>query len=177
MPYALRHPSSGVRAATMTVFLALPAAVSAPVTAQTSEQCRDLIASQVETVGEVCVTLSGEDVNIVVTTMGEMRLVETRVAVASDLGGFPLSESGAPRLGQFPHSATHRPPVASTSYQISVADFDFGSGELLISVHASVVDGSRVEHGAWPVGTRFREPGSPATYFSIPVPDRRGEPT
>ncbi len=176
MPYALRHPSSGVRAAAMTVFLALPVAISAPVTAQTSEQCRDLIASRMETVGKVCVTLSGEDVNIVVTTMGEMRLVETRVAVASDLDGFPLSESGAPRLGQFPRSATHRPPVASTSYQISVAALDLVSGELLISVHASVVDGSGVEHGAWPVGTRFREPGSPATYFSIPVPDPRGGP-
>ncbi len=176
MPNTLRHPSSGVRAAAMTVFLVLPVAISAHVTAQTSEQCRDLIASQAETVGEVCVTLSGEDVNIVVTTMGEMRLVETRVAVASDLDGFPLSESGAPRLGQFPHSATHQPPTTSTSYQISVADFDLGSGELLISVHASVVDGSQVEHGAWPVGTRFREQGSPATYFSIPVPDRRGGP-
>lgn len=176
MPYALRHPSSGVRAA-MTVLLALPVAISAPVTAQTFEQCRDLIASQVETVGEVCVTLSGEDVNIVVTTMGEMRLVETRVAVASDLGGFPLSESGVPKLGQFPHSATHQPPTASTSYQISVAALDLGSGELLISVHASVVDGSLVEHGAWPVGTRFREQGSPATYFSIPLPDRRRDPT
>ena len=172
MPYALRHPSSGVRAA-MTVFLALLVAISAPVTAQTSEQCRDLIASQTETVGEVCVTLTGEDVNVLVTTMGEVRLVETRVAVASGLDGFPLSESGVPKLGLFPHSATHQPPASSTSYQISVAALDLTSGELLISVQASVVDGSQVEHGAWPVGTRFREPGSPATYFSIPVPDRR----
>ena len=172
MPYALRHPSTGVRAA-MTVLLALPVAISAPVTAQTSEECRDLIASQVETIGEVCVTLTGEDLDILVTTMGEVRLLETRVAVASDLDGFPLSESGVPKLGQFPHSATHQPPAASTSYQISVAALDLVSGELLISVQASVVDGSQVEHGAWPVGTRFREPGSPATYFSIPVPDRR----
>ena len=177
MPHALRHPSSGVCAAAMTVFLALPVAISAPVTAQTSEQCRDLFASQVETVGEVCVTLSGEDVNIVVTTMGEMRLVETRVAVASDLGGFPLSESGVPKLGLFPHSATHQPPAASTSYHISVAALDLVSGKLLISVHASVVDGSEVEHGAWPAGTRFREQGHPGTYFSIPVPDRRRDPT
>ncbi len=171
MLYALRHPSSGVRAAMM-AFLALLVAMS-PVTAQTSEECRDLIASQVENVGEVCVTLAGEDVNILVTTMGEVRLLETRVAVASDLDGFPLSESGVPKLGLFPHSATHQPPVASTSYQISVTALDLASGELLISVQASVVDGSQVEHGAWPVGTRFREPGSPATYFSILVPDRR----
>ena len=172
MHYTLRHPSSGVRAA-MTVFLALPVGISAPVMAQTSEQCRDLIASQMETVGEVCVTLTGEDVNGLITTMGGVRLLETRVAVASDLDGFPLSESGVPKLGLFPHSATHQPPVSSTSYQISVAALDLVSGELLISVQASVMDGSQVEHGAWPVGTRFREPGSPATYFSIPVPDRR----
>jgi hypothetical protein len=173
MHYALRHPSSGVRAA-MTVFLALPVVISAPVTAQTtSEQCRDLIVSQVETVGEVCVTLTGEDVDLLITTMGEVRLLETRVAVASDLSGFPLSESGVPKLGLFPHSATHQPPTSSTSYQISVAPLDLVSGELLISVQASVLDGSQVEHGAWPVGIRFREPGNPATYFSITVPDGR----
>jgi len=148
-------------------------AISAPATAQTSEECRDLIASQLETVGEVCVTLTGEDVNVLITTMGEVRLLETRVAVASDLDGFPLSESGVPKLGLFPHSATHQPPVASTSYQISVAALDLTSGEILISVQASLLDGSQVEHGAWSVGTRFREPGNPGTYFSIPVPDRR----
>jgi hypothetical protein len=172
MHYALRHPSIGARAA-MTVFLALPVAISAPVMAQTSEQCRDLIASRVETVGEVCVTLTGEGVNILITTMGEVRLLETRAAVASDLDGFPLSESGVPKLGLFPHSATHQPPASSTSYQISVTALDLVSGELLISVQASVMDGSQVEHGAWPVGIRFRQQGHPATYFSIPVPDRR----
>ncbi len=112
--------------------------------------------------------------NLIHTTgIGEVRLVETRVAVASDLDGFPLSESGVPKLGLFPHSATHQPPASSTSYQISVAALDLTSGELLISVQASVMDGSQVEHGAWPVGIRFREPGNPATYFSISVPDRR----
>lgn len=174
MHFALRHPSSGVRAA-VTVFFALPVAISAPApaSAQTSAQCRDLIASQVEPIGEVCVTLTGEDVNVLVTTMGEARLLETRVAVASDLDGFPLSESGVPKLGLFPHSATHQPPTSSASYQISVAGLDLASGELLISVQASVMDGSQVEHGAWPAGTRFREQGNPATYFSISVPDRR----
>lgn len=172
MHFALRHPSSGVRAA-MTVFLALPVAISAPLTAQTSDVCRDLVASQVETVGEVCVTFSDEDVKVLITTMGEVRLLETRVAVASDLGGFPLSESGVPKLGLFPHSTTHQPPASSASYQISVATLDLASGEILISVQASLLDGSQVEHGAWSVGTRFREPGNPGTYFSIPVPDRR----
>ena len=171
MPYAIRHPSSGVRSA-MTAFLALPVAISA-VTAQTSEECRDLVASQVETVGEVCATLAGENLNILVTTTGEVRLLETRVAVARDLDGLPLSESGVPKLGLFPHSATHQPPASSTSYQISVAALDLVSGELLISVQASVMDGSRVEHGAWPVGIRFRAQGNPGTYFPIPVSDRR----
>ena len=172
MYFVLRHPSSGVRAA-MTVFLALPVAISASVTAQTSEVCRDLIASQLETVGEVCVTLTGEEANVLITTTGEVRLLETRVAVASDLDGFPLSESGVPKLGLFPHSTTHQPPTSSTSYQISVAALDLTSGEILISVQASLLDGSQVEHGAWSVGTRFRAQGNPGTYFSIPVPDRR----
>ena len=171
MHYTLRHPSSGVRAA-MTVFLALPVAISAPLTAQTSDVCRDLVASQVETVGEVCVTFSDEDVKVLITTMGEVRLLETRVAVASDLGGFPLSESGVPKLGLFPHSTTHQPPAQSTSYRISVVGLDLASGELLISVQASVMDGSQVEHGAWPEGIRFRERGNPATYFSIRLPER-----
>ena len=172
MHFALRHPSSGVRAA-VTVFLALPVAISAPLTAQTSDVCRDLIASQTETVGEVCVTLTGEDVNVLITTMGEVRLPETRVAVASDLDGCPLSESGTPKLGLFPHATTHQPPASSISYQISVAAFDLESGELLISIQASVMDASQVEQGAWSAGVRFREQGNPGTYFSIPVPDRR----
>lgn len=168
---AFCHPSSGVRAA-MTAFLVLDAAISATVTAQTSGQCRDLIAGQLETVGEVCVTLAGEEVDILITTVGLVRLLETRVAVASDLNGFPLSESGVPKIGLFPHSTTHQPPAQSTSYRISVVGLDLASGELLISVQASVMDGSQVEHGAWPEGIRFRERGNPATYFSIRLPER-----
>ena len=171
MHYALRHPSSGA-CATMTVFLALLGAIFAPVNAQVPGQCRDLVASQLETVGEVCVTRAGDDIRVIVSTMGDVRLLETRVAVASDLDGFPLSESGVPKLGLFPHSATHQPPVASTTYEISLGALDLSGGELLISVQASVMDGSQVEHGAWPEGVRFREPGNPATYFAISVPAR-----
>jgi len=57
-------------------------------------------------------------------------------------------------------------------YRIPIDETVRESGQLLIAVHASVIDGAGVEHGAWAAGSRFREPGNPATYFALPLESR-----
>ena len=135
-----------------------------------ARECRNLIASQVETVGRVCVDIVDGGADVEITVSEGNGLLETRVAVAATLEGFPRSESGVPQLGLFAHSSTHQPPVSSTLYQISIEELDLDGGQLLLSVHASVMDADEVEHGAWVEGRRFAEPGPPATYFAVAVP-------
>ena len=134
--------------------------------------CRNLVASQLMTVGSVCVSVAEGELDIRIETTGDTRLVETRIAVAATLSGFPLSESGVPKLGLFPHASTHQPPASLVPYRIPIDETAREAGQLLIAVHASVIDGAGVEHGAWAAGSRFREPGNPATYFALPLESR-----
>jgi hypothetical protein len=163
------------RAASTVFVVSVGAGVGLPIagTAQIAEPlCRDLVASQLVTVGSVCVSLAEGELDVRIETTGDTRLVETRVAVAPTLSGFPLSESGVPKLGLFPHASTHQPPASVVPYRIPIDETAHEEGQLLIAVHASVVDGAGVEHGAWAAGSRFREPGNPATYFAFPLEGR-----
>ena len=163
------------RAASAVFLVSVGAGAGLPVagTAQVAEPlCRDLVASQFMTVGSVCVSLAEGYLDIRIETTGDTRLVETQLAVAATLGGFLLNESGVPSLGLFPHTSTHQPPASMAPYRIPIDETARESGQLLIAVHASVIDGAGVEHGAWAAGSRFREPGNPATYFALPLASR-----
>ena len=163
------------RAASALFVLCIGAGVGLPSagTAQIAEPlCRDLVASQLVTVGSVCVSVAEGYLDIRIETTGDTRLVETKIAVAATLSGFPLNESGVPPLGLFPHTSTHQPPASMAPYRIPIDETAREAGQLLIAVHASVIDGAGVEHGAWAAGSRFREPGNPATYFALPLESR-----
>ena len=114
-------------------------------------------------------SVSEADVDIVITPAARFLLLESRVALAGALDGFPLSEARVPRLGLFPYVEEHHPPVERASYRVPTSALDLQSGELLISVHASMLDELEEEHGAWAAGTRFRPEGMPATYFVLPL--------
>jgi len=118
------------------------------------------------------VSLAEGELDIRIETTGGARLVETQVAVAATLSGFPLTESGTPQLGRFPHKSTHQPPTSMVSSRLPIDEAAREAGQLLIAVHASVVDAGGVEQGAWAAGSRFREPGNPATYFALPLESR-----
>lgn len=135
----------------------------------TDPLCRSLVSDASSSVGEVCVSLTASEVEIVITSSGGYRLVESRAAVAGTLEGLPLSESGIPRLGLFPYAGTHLPPSDRASYRVPRSDLDLTSREVVVSVQASVLDAQDVEHGAWSEGTRFRPQGMPATYFVVPI--------
>jgi len=167
--FFLNRAASAVFVLCIGVGVGLPSAG----TAQIAEPlCRDLVASQLSTVGSVCVSLAEGELDIRIETTGGARLVETQVAVAATLSGFPLTESGVPQLGRFPHRLTHQPPTSMVPYRIPIDATAREAGQLLIAVHASVVDAGGVEHGAWAAGSRFREPGNPATYFVLPLESR-----
>jgi len=165
----LNRAASAVFVVSVGVGVGLPVAGAAQIAVPL---CRDLVASQLVTVGSVCVFVAEGELDIRIETTGDTRLVETRIAVAATLGGFPLSESGVPKLGLFPHASTHQPPASIVPYRIPIDETAREEGLLLIAVHASVVDGAGVEHGAWAAGSRFREPGNPATYFALPLESR-----
>ncbi len=163
------------RAASALFVLCIGVSVGLPSTgtAQIAEPlCRDLVASQLVTVGSVCVSLAQGELDVRIETTGDARLVETQIAVAATLSGFPLTESGVPQLGRFPHRLTHQPPVSMVPYRIPIDATAQEAGQLLIAVHASVVDAGGVEQGAWAEGSRFRDPGNPATYFALPLESR-----
>ncbi len=165
----LNRAASAVFVVSVGVGVGLPVAGAAQIAVPL---CRDLVASQLVTVGSVCVFVAEGELDIRIETTGDTRLVETRIAVAATLGGFPLSESGVPKLGLFPHASTHQPPASMVPYRILIDETAREAGQLLIAVHASVIDGAGVEHGAWAAGSRFREPGNPATYFALPLESR-----
>ena len=163
------------RAALAVFVVCVGVGVSIPIagTAQIAEPlCRDLVASQLVTVGSVCVSVVEGELDIRIETTGDVRLVETQIAVAATLSGFPLTESGVPQLGVFPHRSTYQPPVSMVPYRLPIDEAAREAGQLLIAVHASVVDAGGVEEGAWAAGSRFREPGNPATYFALPLESR-----
>lgn len=163
------------RATSAVVVVCVGVGVGLPIagTAQIAEPlCRDLVADQLVTVGSVCVSLAEGNLDIRIETTGDALLIETKIAMAATLSGFPLTESGVPKLGLFPHASTHQPPVSTVPYRIPIDETAREEGQLLIAVHASVVDGAGVEHGAWAAGSRFREPGNPATYFALPLESR-----
>ena len=143
--------------------------------------CRDLLAvSAVEAVGSVCVAVASGTLTVTISATEGAHLLESRVASAATLEGFPLAESGVPRLGLFPHASTHLPPVVSTAYELTLGEDELATGTVLVAVHASVADAAGTEQGAWAAGTRFRNPGSPATYFEVrltrasPLPGSEG---
>jgi len=135
-----------------------------------NQLCVDLIASQLDSVGQVCATVEeGELVVRIVAAEGYV-LSETHVAVGSSLAGIPVAESGMPQLGRFPYKTTYAPTVSEASYRVSLEDLGSEAPEeLYIAAHASVIGTGGTEEGAWAGGTRFREEGSPATYFTVPV--------
>lgn len=144
-------------------------AAPSPAAGQDSSPCHDLVADARRVVGEVCVSVTAAAVDIVIVARDTHRLLESRVAVAGTLDGFPLSESNVPRLGLFPHAEEHDPPATRASYRISRSELELPAEELLIAVHASVVDELEMERGAWADGIRFRPRGMPATYFVVPI--------
>ncbi len=171
MPRAffLNRAASAVFVLCIGVGVGLPSAGAAQID---EPLCRDLVASQLATVGSVCVSLVEEELDIRIETTGGARLVEIQIAVATTLSGFPLNESGLPQLGRFPHRSTHQPPTSMVPYRVPIDETAQEAGQMLIAVHTSVVDARGVEHGAWAAGSRFREPGNPATYFTLPLEGR-----
>ena len=140
------------------------------VLASSNQTCVELIASQLDSVGQVCVTFEERELIIQVIASEGYALAETHLAAGPSLDGIPRSDSGMPQIGRFPNKMTHLPVVPETTYRLRLEDLvPEDTEELFIAVHASVVGSGDVEEGAWAAGPRFREPGSPATYFKVRV--------
>ena len=97
---------------------------------------------------------------------------QTHVAIASSLEGLPRADSGAPQIGLFPLSSQHNPGVRTVAHVLGLEELALSGDSLFVAAHASIMDESGVEHGSWGAGRRFRNPGPPATYFTVPRTER-----
>lgn len=123
--------------------------------------------------GRVCVVAAGEGLRVRYEAAAGWKLLETHLAVSGSLEGFPLTESHVPKLGHFPHATHHDPTVERHTYRVDLGSLGVPSREeVLLAAHVSVVNDQGVEEGAWAEGTRFREEGMPATYFSFDLSSR-----
>ncbi len=140
------------------------------VPASFSQTCVELIASQLDSVGQVCATVEENELVVLLVAAEGYRLAETHLAVGSSLEGIPRSDSGMPQIGRFPYKTTHTPLVSEVSYRVPLEELgSLDTEELFIAAHASMMGADDAEQGAWAAGPRFREQGSPATYFKVVV--------
>ena len=141
------------------------------------ETCVELVAGQPDPsamiVGEVCLEVQGDDLRITFRAADGWRLAETRLIVASSLGGMPRAgEAGIPIIGRFPHRTAHAPMVSEFAYVIPLADLGVSPGDKVVVVaHAGLANSAGIEEGGWGRGERFTPRGNPATYFRYSITD------
>jgi hypothetical protein len=97
-----------------------------------------LYAGQNTFVGHVAVWNDADDLHVQYLLVGDWKLAETHLHVATSLGGIPQTKKGNPIPGKFDYSMVHNPYVAQYTY---VIDLDtLGGTDLTIAAHAVVID-------------------------------------
>lgn len=92
---------------------------------------------------------------------GDWRLMDTHVAVCTDLESIPVNKKGNPVPGQFPYHSSHEPPVTRYTYEIPLDSWTTGT-TLYIAAHCDVrcitLDFDETAWGGclvFPYGTRW----------------------
>lgn len=124
--------------------LVLALGLAVPVAAHTESDpfVTDLIADggSVATkidVGDVSVWNDSTTLYVKYETTGGWEITKTHLAVATEESGIPQNRAGNPKVGQFPHSTSHAPPVTDFTYTIPLSSWAAGS-TLCIAAHAKV---------------------------------------
>lgn len=138
-----------------------------------AEQCQTLYAGQTIDVGSVCVDNDENEVTVTYATTGAWQLLELHLFVGTDFAQIPVTNSGNPKLGLFPYTAS----VMTQTYSFTISFSELGTTcdtLLVIAAHAVVGNGYTTET-AWGAGNRFTPRGSWATWFSYYAPCDNGE--
>ncbi|HBG70643.1 MAG: hypothetical protein A2W93_03880 [Bacteroidetes bacterium GWF2_43_63] len=135
----------------------------------------DLIAGQNMIAGKVSVSFDNTNLYVSYNTMNDWFLSEVHLWVGPDLSLMPQTNSGNPKIGQFPYKASGL--NGSTSYTFTIPLSAFGgydnmcSSVLYLAAHASLYktgSGGAVQtETAWGNGSQMNEQGSWAMYFLV----------
>lgn len=129
-----------------------------------------LVAGQYSEIGDVVVTQTEDRICVSFDiTEDDWYLVETHVAIVTDVGDFPRTRDNSPRIGHFPMQRPHYHEERSYEHCVTIDSLGCGADAgLYIAAHASVerrsCDGVERET-AWGRGEAF-QCSSWAMYFS-----------
>lgn len=137
-----------------------------------------LLAGQTIVAGTVSSSIEGENLKITYSTANGFLLYETHVWAGLNLASMPQTNSGNPKLGNFPYNSGALPGVSSYSVSVPLSVFGLASSmtscapvTAYIVSHAvvkrSLADGSIQSETAYGEGTRLVQKGNWATWFSI----------
>ncbi|MBC7091645.1 MAG: hypothetical protein H5T50_07045 [Nitrososphaeria archaeon] len=121
-------------------FIPLIPTISAVEVGEPGTKTVDLIAGQHMDVGNIIVWIDGGILHVKYETIEGWYLIETHLAVATNLNGIPQTKTKNPIPGKFPYGRYYSPPVTADEYEIE-GTF---SGTLYIAAHAKVCKGEVV---------------------------------
>lgn len=141
----------------------------------TNLDCSPLIAGQTIEVGEVCAEVSSGLLSVTYNLVGEWTFVETQLWVGTNLQNMPQTNTGSPKIGNFPFKSEDVLGETSWSIQIPLEDLVGFDGmetscdplQVLLAAHATVRLGPEGSETAWADGINLLEQGSWATYWSF----------
>ena len=117
------------------------------------EHCKtvNLIAGQNHIGGTVTVDVEGDNLIITYTTNDEWTLDVTHLSITNcEEGGFPSTNSGNPKIGNFEYSSNHEDAVTEVTYIINLNDV---TDEFCFAAHAEV--SGPTQETAWAEGSDF----------------------
>lgn len=130
-------------------------------------------------IGEITVSNDENELCVDFATDEGWLMHRTQVAYGRTLGDLPLTRRGFLRIGDFPISETHEPPVASATHCFNWAEEGFAAGDtVLLAAHGFVVQTGprgwwRRLASAWGEGTRVHKRGW-AMVFAYVIQDLGG---
>lgn len=149
--------------------------------------CVTLLAGQTIQAGTVCSTIDGDNVVVTYATTGDWRLYETHLWAGTSLSTMPQTNSGNPKLGNFPYNSGALAGVASYSVSVPLSTFGLSSSmtscapvTALMVTHAVVkrplANGTIESQTAYGEGARLVAKGNWATWFSLVLECKQDQP-
>lgn len=140
--------------------------------------CVSLLAGQTIPAGTVCSAIEGENIRVTYATSDGWMLYETHLWAGTSLAAMPQTNSGNPKLGNFPYNASGIGGATSFSFLVPLSTFGLtsemtscASVNLYVVAHAVVkkmkADGTYQSETAYGEGSRLVQKGNWATWFSI----------
>jgi hypothetical protein len=136
-----------------------------------------LMAGQHTNVGSVTVTNDETNVYVTYQTTGSYLVKKTHLYVGS-CTAIPVSNSGNPRIGQYPYQTNHGTGINSFTY--TIARSSLPAGCICVSAHAEVVAYNAAgtvifSQTGWGFGEQINDGGSWAMKFGYCQQDCDGE--